>query len=190
MSDQVGFVLWQMIRTCGKCKTCGGWEARSNAAAMEAWSGGTHRGWCSILAKGPVRPLGVGPSGSRIQDLASMLPMHRCRREEASIVRIASSQASLISDSKARMKALRDHKACVVWPVEGIMLAHSRRSRGNPHSGFVNGLLHPPADLRSGQISEAASFHMMKGERGGGIAVATHRAKLLRWRKRTNANVE
>ncbi|RXH87433.1 hypothetical protein DVH24_034333 [Malus domestica] len=96
-------------------------------------------------------------------------------------------------------------------PVEGIMIAHSGRSvvtlfrfgeMAMSHTknkdgrsldnrgGLSMDCFIPPADLRSGTISEASELPHDERGKGGGIAVATHRAKVAALEKEHNANVD
>ncbi|KAM1862991.1 hypothetical protein ACFX14_003385 [Malus domestica] len=132
--------------------------------------------------------------------------------EDSHLTRIQSNSGDAVYWETTINSFLDDYR-----PVEGIMIAHSGRSvvtlfrfgeMAMSHTktrmeeawtieevafnvpGLSMDCFIPPADLRSGTISEARELPHDERGKGGGIAVATHRAKVAALEKEHNANVD
>ncbi|PQM37922.1 uncharacterized protein Pyn_17873 [Prunus yedoensis var. nudiflora] len=132
--------------------------------------------------------------------------------EDSHLTRIQSNGGDAIYWETTINSFLDDYR-----PVEGIMIAHSGRSvvtlfrfgdMAMSHTktrmeeawtieevafnvpGLSVDCFIPPADLRSGTISEACELPHDERGKGGGIAIAAHRAKVAALEKEHNASVD
>lgn len=132
--------------------------------------------------------------------------------EDSHLTRIQSNGGDAIYWETTINSFLDDYR-----PVEGIMIAHSGRSvvtlfrfgdMAMSHTktrmeeawtieevafnvpGLSVDCFIPPADLRSGTISETCELPHDDRGKGGGIAIAAHRAKVAALEKEHNASVE
>ncbi|ONH91842.1 hypothetical protein PRUPE_8G138900 [Prunus persica] len=132
--------------------------------------------------------------------------------EDSHLTRIQSNGGDAIYWETTINSFLDDYR-----PVEGIMIAHSGRSvvtlfrfgdMAMSHTktrmeeawtieevafnvpGLSVDCFIPPADLRSGTISETCELPHDERGKGGGIAIAAHRAKVAALEKEHNASVE